>query len=92
MPRKNSSQREAERLLATIRSMKDEMLDEPDPARRRYTARLLRVAHRQVAAYLKGLQILSAHPDLGPGLEQQVQLFMLLEDECRPGNRRRRPV
>lgn len=77
-------------MLARMRRISQSLADELDPERRRETRRLLRWTYRQFAEYRKGLEALRDHPDAGPAL--QIQLFFLIEDECRPAARRRRPV
>lgn len=84
--------RQAERVLARVRRISQSLADELDPERRRETRRLLRWTYRQFAEYRKGLESLRDHPSAGPELEKQIQLFFLIEDECRPASRRRRPV
>jgi hypothetical protein len=84
--------RQAERVLARVRRISQSLVEEPDPERRRETRRLLRWTYRQFAEYRKGLEALREHPDAGPALERQIQIFFLIEDECRPDARGRRPV
>lgn len=83
---------QAERVLATIKSMQESIASETDEARRKQTARLLRVALKQFAKYRRTLEALSLHPDFAPELRQQIQLFLMLEDECRVETQGRRPV
>lgn len=90
-PRKDPFVRGAERLLATIKDMQDSIASESDPDRRRYTARLLRVALKKIAQCRKLFEVFSKHPDLGPGLREQIRIFLLIEDECRREPWRRRP-
>jgi len=85
-------QKQAEQVLATIRSMQESIASESDESRRKHTARLLRVALKQFAKYRRRLELLSLHPDLAPELQEQIQLFMMLEDECRAETQGRRPV
>ena len=84
--------KQAERVLATVRRISQSLSDEINPERRRETRRVLRWAHRKFAEYREGLEALRDHPYAGPALERQIQLFILIEDECRPDSRRRRPV
>jgi len=49
---------------------------------------MLTWAFRQFAEYRKGLEALGDYPHAGPALEQQIRLFMLIEDQCRPDSRR----
>jgi hypothetical protein len=84
--------RQAERVLARVRRISQSLAEELDPERRLETRRLLRWTYRQFAEYRKGLEALRDHPSAGPELEKQIQLFFLIEDECRPRARRRRPV
>lgn len=84
--------KQAERVLTTVRRISQSLADELDPERRRETRRMLRWAHRQFAAYRKDVEALRDHPYAGPALEKQIHMFMLIEDECRPDSRLRRPV
>jgi hypothetical protein len=68
------------------------LADQTNAERERDTRGMLRWARRQFAGYRKGLQALRSHPDAGEALEKQIQLFTLIEDECRtdrPENRAR---
>lgn len=84
--------RQAERVLARVRRISQSLIDEPDPERRREPRRILRWTYRQFTEYRKGLEALRDHPSAGPALEKQIQLFFLIEDECRPAARWRRPI
>src|SRR5215469_8782805 len=83
---------QAELVLATVRRISQSLADELDPERRRETRRMLRWAYRQFVSYRKDLEALRNHAYGGPGLEKQIHMVMLIEDECRPDSRRRRPV
>jgi hypothetical protein len=75
--------KEAARVLATIRRIRLSLANETDPQRRRKTRSLLKSANRQFALYREGLEILSNHPLAGEALEKLIQIFSLIEDECR---------
>jgi hypothetical protein len=84
--------RQAEQVLATVGRISQSLSDEPDPERRREARRMLRWAHWKFAEYRKGLEALRDHPYAGGELEKQIQLFILIRDECRPDARQRRAV
>lgn len=78
-------------MLATVRRIRQSLVDETDPDRVKHTRGMLRWARRQFAGYRRGLEALRSHPYAGEALEKQIQLFFLIEDECRP-ERPARPV
>jgi hypothetical protein len=82
----------AERLLATIRGMKELLREESDPAQSEHTLRLLRAARRKFAVCRRGLEIFRDHPQLGPAIRDQINLFLLIEHECRVEDQRPRPI
>lgn len=85
-------QKEAERLLATVRRIKKSTVDERDPRKKRRNMGLLRSALRKFTTYREGLEALRGDPYIDRALEQQIQVIMLLEDECRLESQARRPV
>lgn len=75
----------AQALLTTSRSIKQSLADETASEERRRLRRLLNRALRKLRAYRKGLEAIALQvPPLARAeLEEQIHLFLLLEDECR---------
>ena len=73
----------AQAVLTTTRRIKRTLADAADPAERRRLRRLLNRVYRKVRAYRQALEALAlVVPQLaGPQLEEQIQIFMLVEDE-----------
>ncbi|HEX5419639.1 MAG TPA: hypothetical protein VFY39_06545 [Gammaproteobacteria bacterium] len=84
--------KQAEKVLARVRRIRLSLAREGDPARRRETRRLLKWTRREFAWYREGLEILRNHPLAGEALEKQIQLFALIEDECRTDRPEARPI
>jgi hypothetical protein len=85
-------QREVERILAQLRSLRKSLADELDPDERKHTLKLLKNARRKLTAHRESLEALRANPYAGTELEEQIQLISMLEDECRGDDDDERPV
>lgn len=81
----------AEALLARIRSTKQSLNDETGPAERSRLRRLLARAHRRVRAFREALESIALEVPrrARSTLREQVQFFLLLEDEFDSDDSRR---
>lgn len=75
-------------VLTTIRRIKQSINNEFDPQERRRLRRLLNHTFRKVRAYRRALEGLRRTPFGGPAIEEQIQIFLMVEDEFRASDQR----
>lgn len=75
-------------MLTTISRIRRSIANEYDPQERRRLRRLLNHTFRKVRAYRRALEGLRLTPFNGPAIEEQIQIFLMVEDEFRAPERR----
>lgn len=75
-------------ILTTTRRIKGKIAAETDPEERRRLQRIINRTYRSVRAYRRALEGLQLTPFGGPAIQEQIQIFLMVEDEFRAPDRR----